>query len=79
MVPSSPRISADRFAPGMARQLDRFRAALADGMPRLSWKIGINVPEVLRRLDLPHPTPPHRQLPRIALAMIASPGAPADR
>jgi 2-keto-4-pentenoate hydratase len=39
----------------MARQLERFRAALASGMPRRGWKIGINVPEVLRRLDLTHP------------------------
>jgi 2-keto-4-pentenoate hydratase len=39
----------------MARQLERFRAARAAGMPRAGWKVGINVPEVLRRLDLPHP------------------------
>jgi 2-keto-4-pentenoate hydratase len=50
-----PLVAADRFAPGMARQLARFREALAAGMPRRGWKIGINVPEVLRRLDLPHP------------------------
>lgn len=39
----------------MARQLARLREALAGGMPRRGWKIGINVPEVLRRLHLPHP------------------------
>jgi 2-keto-4-pentenoate hydratase len=39
----------------MALQLARFREALADGMPRRGWKIGINVPEMLRLLDLPHP------------------------
>jgi 2-keto-4-pentenoate hydratase len=48
-------IAADRFAAGMGRQLERFHAALAAGMPRRGWKIGINVPEVLARLDLPHP------------------------
>jgi len=45
----------ERFAPGMALQLARYRQALADGMPRRGWKIGINVPEMLRHLDLPHP------------------------
>ncbi len=44
-----------RFAPGMAMQLARFHDALAGGMPRRGWKIGINVPEMLGRLDLPHP------------------------
>jgi 2-keto-4-pentenoate hydratase len=47
-------IQVARFAPGMARQLERFREALAAGMPRLGWKIGINVPEVHRQLGLPH-------------------------
>jgi 2-keto-4-pentenoate hydratase len=53
-IPSVPRIAPDRFAAGMARQLERLRAALAAGMPRAGWKIGINVPEVLERLGLPH-------------------------
>ncbi len=47
-------IATNRLAPGMARQLERFREALAGGMPRRGWKIGINVPEVLRHLELPH-------------------------
>ena len=44
----------ERYAPGMKTQLDRFHAALADGMPRLGWKVGINVPEVLGHLKLTH-------------------------
>lgn len=48
-------IVPERFAPGMARQLERFREALAGGMPRRGWKVGINVPELLGRLGLPHP------------------------
>lgn len=47
-------IIADRFKPGMESQLERFRDARAAGMPRRGWKIAINVPEVLRHLDLPH-------------------------
>lgn len=47
-------IEADRFGPGMTRQLERLRAALGDGMPRLGWKVGINVPEIQQRLDIPH-------------------------
>lgn len=43
-----------RFAPGMERQLARWRSALEAGMPRRGWKIGINVPEVQSRLGLPH-------------------------
>jgi len=52
---TNPAVVPERFRPGMERQLERFRAALAGGMPRRGWKIGINVPEVLRRLELPHP------------------------
>lgn len=48
-------IAPERFAPAMARQLERFGEALAEGMPRRGWKVGINVPEMLRQLDLPHP------------------------
>jgi 2-keto-4-pentenoate hydratase len=48
-------MAPEKFEAGMARQLERFREALASGMPRRGWKIGVNVPEVLRRLDLPHP------------------------
>lgn len=39
----------------MKRHLARFARARAAGMPRRGWKVGINVPEVLRHLDLPHP------------------------
>lgn len=48
------RVDPARFAPGMERQLERFRQALDGGMPRRGWKIGINVPEVIRGLRLPH-------------------------
>ncbi|MCP5059206.1 MAG: hypothetical protein GY937_21075 [bacterium] len=39
----------------MELQLRSFAAARAEGMPRRGWKIGINVPEVLDQLSLPHP------------------------
>lgn len=39
----------------MERQLARWRAARANGMPRAGWKVGINVPEVQARLGLAHP------------------------
>ena len=38
----------------MERQLARWRAALADGMPRRGWKVGVNVPEVQARVGLGH-------------------------
>ncbi len=44
----------DRYAPGMKEQLANLRAALASGMPRRGWKVGINVPEVLSHLKLSH-------------------------
>jgi 2-keto-4-pentenoate hydratase len=50
-----PLPDRDRYAAGMARQLAAFRDALAAGMPRRGWKVGINVPEVLARLGLRHP------------------------
>ena len=34
----------ERYAPGIAAQLAAFEAALADGMPRRGWKVGLNVP-----------------------------------
>jgi 2-oxo-hept-3-ene-1,7-dioate hydratase len=43
------RSSIDR---AMKAQVQRFRAALAAGMPRLGWKIGINDPKMLERLGL---------------------------
>jgi 2-keto-4-pentenoate hydratase len=39
----------------MRAQLQRFRQALARGMPRLGWKIGINDPKMLERLGLDAP------------------------
>jgi 2-keto-4-pentenoate hydratase len=39
----------------MALQLEHLREALASGMPRRGWKVGINVPEMQERLGLPHP------------------------
>jgi 2-keto-4-pentenoate hydratase len=47
-------IVADKFRPGMRRQLERFATARAAGMPRRGWKVAINVPEVLKHLELPH-------------------------
>lgn len=44
----------DRFSNGMALQLAARRAALAAGSPRLGWKVGFNVPEVQKKLGLPH-------------------------
>ena len=42
------------FRAGLERQLARWRESRAAGMPRVGWKIGINVPEVQQRLGLPH-------------------------
>lgn len=39
----------------MTFQLQQLAMAQAKGMPRRGWKIGINVPEMLKRLSLPHP------------------------
>jgi 2-oxo-hept-3-ene-1,7-dioate hydratase len=39
----------------MRAQLQRFRQALARGMPRLGWKIGINDPKMLARLGVDAP------------------------
>jgi 2-keto-4-pentenoate hydratase len=47
-------IAPERFAGGMERQLRALEGALAQGMPRRGWKVGINVPEVRERLGLPH-------------------------
>jgi 2-keto-4-pentenoate hydratase len=42
------------YADGFAQQLALLRVRLDAGMPRLGWKVGINVPEVQRRLGLAH-------------------------
>ena len=47
-------IAAERFREGQERQLLSLDAALAQGMPRRGWKVGINVPEVQTRIGLPH-------------------------
>ena len=39
----------------MATQLQAFRDAIANGMPRLGWKIGLNDPRMLERLGLDEP------------------------
>jgi 2-keto-4-pentenoate hydratase len=39
----------------MKAQLQAFRDAMAGGMPRLGWKIGINDPKMLERLELDAP------------------------
>lgn len=44
----------DAYRPGMQAQLAAYRARLAAGMPRLGWKLGINVPEVLAHFDVSH-------------------------
>jgi 2-keto-4-pentenoate hydratase len=49
------RIEPEQYAHGMELQLAGLAAARAGGMPRRGWKIGINVPEVLDHLSLPHP------------------------
>src|SRR5204863_3537661 len=48
---------ADREAieRGMTTQLRAFRDAIAQGQPRLGWKIGINDPKMLERLELATP------------------------
>jgi 2-keto-4-pentenoate hydratase len=38
----------------LADQLQLLEARLAGGMPRLGWKVGINVPEVQKQLGLTH-------------------------
>ena len=48
-------IELERFTPGMTVQLQQLASARAKGMPRRGWKIGINVPEILKQLSLPHP------------------------
>lgn len=40
---------------GMRRQLQSYASRRARGMPRVGWKIGVNVPEVQRRLGLSEP------------------------
>ena len=48
---------ADRTAidRGMKSQLQAFREAIVAGQPRLGWKIGINDPKMLERLELDAP------------------------
>jgi 2-keto-4-pentenoate hydratase len=45
----------ERYRAGTTAQLAALREALAGGMPRRGWKVGINVPEVLASLGLRHP------------------------
>jgi 2-keto-4-pentenoate hydratase len=39
----------------IAEQIALLRARLEAGMPRFGWKVGINVPEVQRKIGLTHP------------------------
>jgi 2-keto-4-pentenoate hydratase len=47
--------ASDALARGMARQLSALRAALAAGMPRAGWKIGLNSRAAQARLGVPGP------------------------
>ncbi len=47
-------LAPEPFRAGMERQLGALDAALAAGMPRRGWKVGINVPDVQARLGLIH-------------------------
>ena len=42
-------------AAGMARQIERFRVALAAGMPRVGWKVGASDPRAQERMGLSGP------------------------
>jgi 2-oxo-3-hexenedioate decarboxylase len=42
------------YARSLTEQLDLLRTRLDAGMPRRGWKVGINVPEVQRKLGLSH-------------------------
>lgn len=44
----------DLLSDAMTEQLQRLDARIAAGMPRLGWKVGINVPEVQQQLGLTH-------------------------
>lgn len=50
-LPATPDAAA-ALARGLAAQLAALERALASGMPRAGWKIGLNVPEVQRRFGL---------------------------
>lgn len=54
-VMSQPEGVQQLISSGMTRQLERFREALAAGMPRLGWKIGINDPAAQKRMGLRAP------------------------
>jgi 2-keto-4-pentenoate hydratase len=60
-----------RVARGMEAQLARFHALLAEGVPRVGWKIGFNVPAVQRILGLAGPVVGH-----LTLATAIVPGEP---
>ncbi|MGB4861841.1 MAG: hypothetical protein WBO97_05250, partial [Tepidiformaceae bacterium] len=52
---SQPDRVQQLISSGMARQLERFREAIAVGMPRVGWKIGINDPAAQERIGLSAP------------------------
>ena len=49
---SQPETVRPLIAAGMARQLAAYHEALAAGMPRLGWKIGINDPAAQQRMGI---------------------------
>ncbi len=44
--------TSEQLRAGMARQVEAYHGALAEGMPRLGWKVGINDPAAQQRLGL---------------------------
>jgi 2-keto-4-pentenoate hydratase len=48
-------VSAERVAAGLREQLASWRAELQGGARRVGWKIGLNVPEVQRALEIEEP------------------------
>ena len=55
MLECTPMADTAAMDAAVQAQLRRFRDALANGMPRLGWKVGINDPKVLERLGLDAP------------------------
>ena len=46
------RVDDAGYGAGMALQLTRLRDAIATGMPRFGWKVGLNVPAIQARLGV---------------------------
>ena len=54
MTEPAPRVQIEKLRAGMQRQLEIRQQAIAAGVASAGWKVAINVPEVQRRLGLPH-------------------------